>query len=361
MSSAKKGLIGILGTAAVALLIVFLWSSRSTEESSAINLGADQSAEHSLEPATVTTPQHGAPGATTPQNPGFETQRASITSANAIENSWPGDSEPPLPGIGPMDITLSIEDSLEALKTQMDGATAADITNRRADAAEGDAEAALWLAMFFEECASAPPSYELLDRRLAQVEQQVKTILERNPETELGDWPDRVTREAIDRFEMCSDIPGEPDLVLESFNYYGLAADLGHPTAQRAYHAHANYLLMNNGRFPSGVLGFQQPMLIEEFKQRAQRYADLLWNSGTPHALTLLARMYYQGDVYPRDLVMTYAYAQAAILEGSTGTLQAGGQWKELTRYLMTQDQVSEAEDLAHDLLRQHRERARQQ
>ncbi|MEM7704768.1 MAG: hypothetical protein AAF358_04400 [Pseudomonadota bacterium] len=352
-------MLSISVAASLALLAAIWWSGHVPHQAAVSDVSLPEGAEHT--PVLDGSGSEGLTPSVAPVLPTPEDKNPNTFAAPPLTQpeGWTDTTTASGLNPGPMDTSLSIEDTLKALKTEFSETSAAEVAARKSDASEGNAEAALWLAMLFEECAGAAPTYDLLDRRLNQVEQQVKNIYESNPEADLGDWPDRATREAIDKFEMCSDIPGKPDLVLESFNYFGLAADLGHPTAQRAYHAHGFNLLMNNGRFERGVLGFEQPMLIEEFKSRAERYATTLWRSGTPHALTLLARMYYQGDVYPRDLVMTYAYGQAATLEGSAGILQAGSQWKEITRFLMTQEQIADAEELAHDLLRQHREQGR--
>ncbi len=270
--------------------------------------------------------------------------------AVAGEVPAPAPTGPVVASVGVVDAEVGIVDWRDRIGREIWRASPADIEDRRRRAEAREPESAFWLSEFLRLCLTVPRTERGQERHLSRINERLEVALRRQPDGDHS-WAEDALEQSYNAFQNCAEIGPDEEPDLASLEWLELAADLGHQGAQRLYHAHAHELLLGTIRPNGRQLAFIYPDLIGEFRLRADRYARALLDSGSPQALTLMARMMAFGDVYQRDLVKAYAYAVAARLEGSAGLQHAATAWMDQLGEQLTTDEIAAAEDLAVELL----------
>ena len=93
--------------------------------------------------------------------------------------------------------------------------------------------------------------------------------------------------------------------------------------------------------------------LLDEFKERADRYAKALIDAGHPQGYSLMSRMLIIGDVYERDYVRAYAYAYAVELVSQGEIVMEARSRMEGAKRHLRPDQILDAEWMAREIVRQ--------
>lgn len=213
---------------------------------------------------------------------------------------------------------------------------------------EVDADLAYRLYMYYGNC-----SY--LQSQDHQVDQQIEKIAHR-AETAGGRSLDRLEGRLdriIDYYELCLPIPPEVDSRLETVKWMTRAVRLGHEIAEVQFYQKAmGFILRPDPSTNSPPLAMLYPGMVADFKTTARLGLARALEKGHPEAYLAKSQALLEGLIYPKDPVLSLAYAQAAEFEASRNhiILDNLGRWKqEATKYL-DQAQIAEAEQMALEL-----------
>lgn len=215
-----------------------------------------------------------------------------------------------------------------------------------------DADLAYRIYTFYGNCTTTPRSSQTVDQQLGKFADYADRMAERDNDAHLEAIESRVDR-MMNVYELCLAIPPDLDARLEAVQWMTEAVHLGHEIAQVQYYEKAMGFMVRPDYFgEQPPLVMKHPGLIEAFKSTAQYALSQGMEKGHPEAYLAMARVMMEGLIYPKDPVMAYAYARTAEMKASQSQFildQVGRQKQHIAQYL-TQEQVSEAEQLALDL-----------
>ena len=211
-----------------------------------------------------------------------------------------------------------------------------------------DADTAYRLYMYFGNCSIAL-------RNARQVDQQIEKMVSRTHTASVRALEGLEGRldQIIDFYELCRPIPPDVDSRMEAVIWMSEAVRLGHEIAEVQFYVKAmGFILRPDPNTNNPPLAMKHPGLVADFKTTSRLGLARALEKGHPEAWLAKSQAVLEGLIYPKDPLLTYAYARKAELEAAKNhmILSEVDRWKqEATKYL-SQEQIAEAEQLALEL-----------
>ena len=211
-----------------------------------------------------------------------------------------------------------------------------------------DADTAYRLYMYFGNCSIAL-------RNARQVDQQIEKMVSRAHTANVRDLErlEGSLDQIIDFYELCQPIPPDVDSRMEAVIWMSEAVRLGHEIAEVQFYQKAmGFILRPDPNTNNLPLAMKHPGLVADFKTTSRLGLARALEKGHPEAYLAKSQAVLEGLIYPKDPLLAYAYARKAELEAAKNhmILSDVDRWKQEAAKYLSQEQVAEAEQLAHEL-----------
>lgn len=213
---------------------------------------------------------------------------------------------------------------------------------------ELDADMAYRLYMYFGNCSVLLSRGRQIDKQMDRIASRAETARGRR----LEDLEGRLD-EIIDYYELCLPIPVDVDARMEAVIWMSEAVRLGHEISEVQFYEKAmGFLMRPDPSANNPPLAMKNPGLVADFKTTARYGLARALEKGHPEAYLAKSRAVLEGLIYPKDPLLAYAYARAAELEAAKNQiiLSELAEWKQQAASYLSQEQISEAEQLALEL-----------
>jgi len=213
---------------------------------------------------------------------------------------------------------------------------------------ELDADMAYRLYMYFGNCSVLLSRGRQIDKQMDRIASRAETARGRR----LEDLEGRLD-EIIDYYELCLPIPVDVDARMEAVIWMSEAVRLGHEISEVQFYEKAmGFLMRPDPSANNPPLAMKNPGLVAEFKTTARYGLARALEKGHPEAYLAKSRAVLEGLIYPKDPLLAYAYARKAELEAAKNQiiLSKLAEWKQQSASYLSQEQISEAEQLALEL-----------